>query len=433
VDAAAPETARARAGTAAGICVVLLATAWVLIGTKPEQSYGDTLFSRLATVYSLTEYGRWAINDPAMPEMSNPFEPRTIDKVEVDGRILSSKPPLLPILMMSELLALQPVAGWLLENPDDPKAAAWVMSVTWSGVPFVLLTLFVWLIARRAMPGRVAAPAFVALAVAGTQAAAYATVFNNHVIAAACVVACFWLAPRLYERPAKAEFVLFGLCAGLGAATDIPTAVFPACLGLWLARTRLKQLILFAVPAAALPLAIQTMALIAATGSPLPVQMHGDWYLYESSYWRNPGGVDALADPKGAYLFHITLGRVGLFSLFPVTLFGIAGMWYAWRAGDARVRGIAIAGALASAILFAYYAMTTNNYGGEAWGFRWSIVIAPVMLILAVPAVARMRRPWQWATAAVLLAVSVYSVAECVRHPWQANTEWTTRVFGKSL
>lgn len=431
--AGGPEFARARAGTMAGICVVLVAVAWVLIGTKPERSYGDTLFSRLATIHSLHEYGRWPIKDLAMPEFVNPFEPRTIDKVEVDGRILSSKPPLLPILMMSELVALEPITGWLLDNPEDPKAAAWVMSVTWSGVPFVILTLSLWLIARRATPGRIAAPAFLALALAGTHAAAYATVFNNHVIAAACVAVCFWLALRLHERPVKAEFILFGLCAGLGAATDIPTAIFPACLGLWLARTRLRALILFAVPAAALPLAIQTVALIAATGSPLPVQMHGDWYLYESSYWRNPGGVDALADPRGWYLFHITLGRVGVYSLFPVTLLGIVGAWVAWRSSDAPTKAIATVGTVASGVLFLYYAMTTNNYGGEAFGFRWSIVIAPVMIILAVPAVARMRQPWQWTLAAMLLAVSVYSVAECVRHPWQANTEWTTRAFGKSL
>lgn len=433
MDGASPEAARPRAGIAGGVCVVLLAAAWVLIGTKPERSYGDTLFSRFATIHSLTEHGRWAIKDPATPEMVNPFEPRTIDKVEVDGRIISSKPPLLPLLMMAELVALKPITGWLLENPDDPREAAWLMSVTWSGLPFVLMVLCVWLIACRAMPERTWAPALVALAVAvGTHAAAYATVFNNHVIAAACVCACFWLALRLHDRPAKADFVLFGLCAGVGAATDVPTAIFPACLGLWLARTRLRELIVFAVPAALLPLVIQTIALVAATGSPLPVQLHGDWYLYESSYWRNPGGVDALADPKGWYLFHITFGRVGVFSLFPITLLGVAGVWMAFRSGDSAARGIAAVGLIASAVLLLYYAWTTNNYGGEAFGFRWSIAIAPVMLILAAPAAARMRA-WQWGIAALLLAASVYSVAECMRNPWQANTEWTTRMFGKSL
>ncbi len=429
----APDAARPRAGLAVGLGVVLLAAAWVLLGTQAERSYGDTLFSRFATIYSLSEYGRWPIKDPELPELKNPFEPKTIDKVEVDGRILSSKPPLLPLLMMSELLVLQPVTGWLLENPDEPQTAAWLMSVTWSGLPFVLMTLCVWLCARQAMPGRAIAPAMLALAMAGTHAAAYATVFNNHVIAAACVAACFWLAQRLHQRPAKADFMLFGLCAGIGAATDVPTAIFPACLGLWLAPTRLRGLLLFAVPAAALPLAIQAIALMAATGNPLPVQTHGDWYLYESSYWRNPGGVDALADPKGLYLFHITFGRVGVFSLFPVTLLGIVGVWSAWRSGDARAKAIAAVGVVASGVLLVYYAMTTNNYGGVAFGFRWSIVIAPVMLILAAPAVARMRRGWQWGLAALLLAVSVYSVAECVRHPWEANTEWTTRVYGKSL
>ncbi len=429
---AEPEAHPSR-GIAAGLAIVALAAAWVLLGTRPERSYGDTLFSRLATVYSLSEYGRWAIADPAIG-LSNPFEPRTIDKVEVDGRIVSSKPPLLPLLMMSELLVLSPVTGWLLEDPPDLKRAVWILTVTWSGLPFVLMILCVWLTVRRCLPGSTAAPAFLAFAAAaGTQAAVYATVFNNHVIAAAAVSASFLFALRLHEREAWGDAAAFGLSAGLCATMDIPTAIYPALLGLWLARTRLRVLMVFAAPAAALLIAIQTAALLAATGSPLPVQMHGDWYLYESSYWRNPGGVDALADPKGHYLFHITLGRVGLFSLFPVTLLGLAGLVAARRNGDVRSRAITAIGAAASAILLVYYALTTNNYGGEAFGFRWSIAVAPVMLVMAAPAMARVRRPWQWCLIFAMLAVSVFSAMQGAQHPWQTNTEWTTRIFGASL
>ncbi len=432
MDAVESGTRRAR-GAAVGWVIVALAVAWVLIGTRPERSYGDTLFSRLATVYSLTEYGRWAIADPEIG-LVNPFEPRTIDKVEVDGRILSSKPPLLPLLMLSELLVLSPATGWLLDNPSDPRWAAWILAVSWSGIPFVILTLCLWLIGRRLLPNRAAAPAFIAIAAAaGTQATAYATVFNNHVIAAAGVVACFYFALRLHENGKWADAVVFGLSAGVCTTMDIPTAIYPALLGLWLAPSQFRALLIFAAPAAALPIAIQTIALIAATGSPLPVQMHGDWYLYESSYWRNPGGVDALADPKGLYLFNITFGRVGLFSLFPVTLLGLLGIAAAWQSRDTRIKPLTAIGAAASSILFLYYALTTNNYGGEAFGFRWSIAVAPVLLLMAIPAMARVQRPWQWAAVTVLLAVSMISAIQCTRHPWQTNTEWTTRVFGKSL
>jgi hypothetical protein len=410
-----------------------MAAAWVLIGTRPERSYGDTLFSRLATVYSLTEYGRWSIADPAIG-LSNPFESRTADKVEINGRILSSKPPLLPILMTSELLALRPATGWLLDDPSDPKRAAWILTLTWSGVPFVIMTLCVWLTARLCLPGRAAAPAFLALAAAaGTQAAAYATVFNNHVIAAASVAACFYFALRLREKANWAEFVLFGLSAGLCATMDVPTAIYPALLGAWLARTRLPGLLIFALPAAALLIAIQTVALIAATGSPLPVQMHREWYLYENSYWRNPGGVDALADPKGVYLFHITLGRAGLFSLFPVTLLGLAGLITALRSSEPRMKAVAVTGAAGSAVLLGYYALTTNNYGGEAFGFRWSIAAGPVLLLMAVPAMATVKRGWQWGIAGLLLAISAFSAYQGAQHPWESDREWTTKVFGKRL
>jgi len=428
VDAVEPGTRRWR-GAFAGLVVVALAAAWVLAGTRAERSYGDTLFSRLATIYSLTEYGSWAIADPAIGQ-SNPFESRTVDKVEIGGRIYSSKPPLLPLLMMSELLALSPFTGWLLEDPEDLKTAAWILALTWSGIPFILMTLCVWLTARRCLPGQEAAPVFLALAAAsGTQATGYAIVFNNHVIAAAAVVACFYFSLRLRETPCWFDFVAFGLGAGFCATMDIPTAIYPALLGLWLAPTQFRGLLVWALPAAALSIAIQTAALIAATGSLFPVQMHGDWYLYESSYWRNPGGIDALADSKGWYLFHITLGRVGLFSLFPVTLLGLAGLVVAWRGGDARLKALTAIGATASTILMVYYAFTTNNYGGEAFGFRWSIAVAPVLLLMGIPAMAHARRPWQWLLAAALLAVSLVSAVQCARHPWQTNTEWTSRLF----
>lgn len=429
---AAEREARSSRGRVLGILIVLFAAAWVLLGTRPERSYGDTLFSRLATVQSLSEYGSWSIADPSIG-LSDPYEPRTVDKVEIDGKIYSSKPPLLPILMLSELVALSPLTGWLLDNPEDPRLAAWILTVTWSGIPFVLMIACVWLFARRCAPGSVAAPAFIALAAAaGTQAGAYATIFNNHVIAAAAVAGSFLFALRLREKEGWGDAIAFGLCAGFCATMDIPTAIYPALLGLWLAPARLRPLLMFAVPAAALPIAIQTAALIAATGSPLPVQMHGDWYFYENSYWRNPGGVDALADPKGLYLFHITLGRVGLFSLFPITALGLAGLVAAWRGNDTRMQALTAIGAIASTILLVYYALTTNNYGGEAFGFRWSIAVAPVLLLMAVPVMASVRRPWQWAAVTVLLAVSVVSAVQCVQHPWQTNTEWTTRIFGAS-
>jgi hypothetical protein len=102
------------------------------------------------------------------------------------------------------------------------------------------------------------------------------------------------------------------------------------------------------------PLLVHFVAMLVSTGSILPVQLHPDWYMYESAYWRNPGGVDALHEPKGTYLFHMTLGRYGTFALFPVLALGVAALLPALRAPRDAASRFALAGALAFAILTAY-------------------------------------------------------------------------------
>ncbi len=91
------------------------------------------------------------------------------------------------------------------------------------------------------------------------------------------------------------------------------------------------------------------------------------------------------------------------------------------------------AGAAGFVVLTAYYAASTNNYGGEAYGFRWYIGAAPILLLMGAPVAGRARRPWQWVVLAVLAGVSAWSFWECARHPWQADAEWTTALFGPSL
>ena len=411
-----------------------LAALWILAATSPPRSYGDTLFSRLATVYALAHEGSFAIALPGEPS-SNPFVERTVDKVEIRGRTLSSKPPVLPLLMTAEYTALRAIAGWSLDEPGDLSRITRVMTLSIVGVPFVVL---VWMLTRSVQWLGVAAgpAAFLALAsIFGTQAGAYATVFNNHVPAAAAVMVCFYLAIRLVLDSAAARprtFLGFGAAAGLAANVDVPVAVFPVLLGLALAPRFLKPLLIWSLPAAGLFIIAQCIVLFISTGSPLPVQLHPNAYLFENSHWRNPLGVDALNDPSAVYLFHITLGRVGIFSLFPITLLAVPGV-VRWMKRTSANASIALCGVTGSITLAAYYVLSTNNYGGSAFGFRWFIVLGPVLLLMAAPALRDFRGGWRWVFVVALFGVSCVSMVQCYARPWESNREWTTRVFGPSL
>jgi len=92
-------------------------------------------------------------------------------------------------------------------------------------------------------------------------------------------------------------------------------------------------------------------------------------------------------------------------------------------------RGHILAGALGFVILTFYYLFKTNNYGGEAYGFRWFIVAMPVLLLMGAPILANLRARWKWLFVVVMIAISFYSAFECARSPWGANNAWTCRLF----
>ena len=413
--------------------VLVVAGVFVILGTY-AQSFGDTANSRLATVYALTEHGTWYLDRP-LDEPPNRFEQSTIDKVVIGERTLSSKPPMLPLLMTAEYIALNALFGLHLDDPEDTEEIIRWLSMTLVGIPYLLgLVFFLKLLRLYHIDPLARLVLLIGLAF-GTQWWGYATNINNHVPAAGLLVVALYLALGLADGkldPRPARFVLFGFVGALVPTIDMPAAIFVLAAGIYLALKFPRPTLIWVPIGMFLPLAVHLGIMIATTGSPLPVQTRKALYLSESSYWRNPRGIDALNEPKLNYFFHMTFGRTGLFSLFPITLLGlIAGVLAAFRR-EIPYRNQLLGGLAGFAILTLYYLMSTNNYGGEAFGFRWYIVAMPVLLMMAAPWVAQFRSRGAWLLVALLLAVSFYSAWQCSYMPWGSNREWTTRFLGTS-
>src|SRR5690606_37338955 len=125
--------------------ILALAVACALLGAHAK-SFGDPAFSRLATVYSLTEHGTFYI-DP-IDGVPNHFERRTIDKVVVDGHTLSSKPPMFTLLMTAEDVVIRAITGWDLETDEfTSQILRWMTSVL-VGIPCLLPHIFLSRTAR---------------------------------------------------------------------------------------------------------------------------------------------------------------------------------------------------------------------------------------------------------------------------------------------
>jgi len=410
--------------------VLIIAAVSALLGAQ-GYNRGDAANSRLATVYSLVKYGTWYIDRP-LEEPPVLFEQRTIDKVVVDGHTLSSKPPVLPLLMASEAWMLNAIVGWDMDEGQDLNKIVRVMVLTLIGVSYILAILFFAKTLRLFVPDPLSRAILIFCVAFCTQLWGYSTIINNHVPGAAMVMVALYFALGVGAgklKPTPWRFAGFGLAGGLVPTLDMPATIFVALAGLYLLAKFPVRTICWVSLAAAIPVGVHCAILYQTTGSVLPVQVRPELYLSEGSYWRNPRGIDALNEPRGTYLFHMTLGRCGIFSLYPILFAGVAGALRALFKRSVPCRGHILVGAVGFAILTAYYCLQTNNYGGEAFGFRWYTAAMPVLLLMGAPVLMAMRVRWKWLFIGLMIGISFYSASQCMKSPWGAHREWTCRLF----
>lgn len=394
---------------------------------------GDTLNSRLATVVALVHEGRWNI-DEEINGVPNPFSSGTVDKVMVDGRVYSSKPPVLPLLMSAEYGLLHHVAGLSLLEEEEVGLISQLLTATFVVLPFALALIGILIWIRTTQISFVGQLLIMGMACYGTEMAGYSGTFNNHVPAAALLI----LSMAALNRTALSYrfLVLSGLFAGFAATIDIPTAIVAVAIGLGIIRNSGIRGFGFYLLGGALPVLVHSGAMIYLNGSPFPFQMDQSLYWYEAAYWRIPMGIDDLHHAKGTYLFHSTLGRHGVFLLYPITVLGVIGLVVdslrvGSSNGDDNEKTFFSALFLSSlVILFAYYSFKTNNYGGFSFGFRWMIAGVPVFIWGIVRYFENRNVSITSIVGFLCLGVSVYSVWQCQNAPWSINEEWPTVLYG---
>jgi hypothetical protein len=176
----------------------------------------------------------------------------------------------------------------------------------------------------------------------GTYLLPFSQTLNNHTVAAFAAFFALYQFSRIWDEWEHSgwRFAGAGFFAAFAAATELPAASFLAVIGaLLLVRFPKKTLLCF-VPAAAIPVAGFVAAQYAAFGEfELPYTEFGNTaYEYDGSLWKTPLELDALNKPElresyGMYLFHLTLGHHGIFSLTPVFLFSLLGLLRLLRGG----------------------------------------------------------------------------------------------------
>lgn len=425
---------------------------------EPQPTHADNDRSRWATIRALVEENTYVIGVRAYLEDSDDKYVDqgqitqsgwgTIDKVlqpTIGWRndnpqpgdpiyakyFYSSKPPLLPTVLAGEYWLLNKAFGWTLTN-EGRWAVVRIILFTINGLPWLIaMLLLARLIERLGTTdlGRIAGVAAVCFC---TFVNAFASTLNNHTIAAWSVVFAVYPVVQAALRQKPLSFgmsLLSGFFAGWTVANELPAAAFAGLLGLWVLFTQPRALIPFllglAIPAAGFLL---TNYLAIGTIVPAYEKFGTEWYQYHKSFWHpaNTTGIDKPKDSTLTYLFHLTFGHHGLFSLTPVLFLALFAL-IAPRIGQAsdlqkRIRAIVGWGTLVlSLVILGFYLSKTEsyNYGGWTVGPRWFIWLTPLWILGAVPAFDALTccRAGR-VTIAVALGWSALSVAFSPYSPW---------------
>jgi hypothetical protein len=359
--------------------------------------------SRLAQIEALVDLGHTHIGESRYAW--------TVDRVTIDGRDYSNKPPFLSLIGAGVYAVVERACG--LSFARHEAATVYLLTLILIGGSTA------WLCARfygelaRLYPGAAERARLLSTAAlaAGTILATFSTTFNNHTPAAACLFAACCAAWN--GRSWRA-----GTWLALTALIDpAPGLVFAPLLAVVLAgaaaRVKLKGYLL------ALALAVAAFAGANAwiSGYPLPPKMAPGAVDHSSGFAASVAGVLLPDDPW--YPIACLFGWHGFFSVSPVLLLGAAGLAAAIRAGRPLPRRSSAALAIGCAVMIGGHAALAGSYGGWSYGFRYLIPVVPLLLFFAPPLVERLGN----AIVLPLLLVSAVTASIGAYHPWPPGYE----------
>jgi hypothetical protein len=433
--------------------------------------------SRWCTVWSLLERGTYVIDEcPWLADTQDKVErPRGGEPLDAPKHFYSSKPALLATLVAGVLYPARALSGvpldrvvlqereerWV-QKPDEANPgklkgvldrpsvpAKWPAYVFYFDAALVLLNIvpfgiFLALYARvlDRYAGNDWAWLFSLIAAAfGTYLLPFNQTLNNHTVAAFSAFFALYLFLRIWEdeQCSSWRFAGVGLFSAFTAVNEIPALAFAVLVTLFLLWRFPAKTLCYLIPAAMVPFAASLAAQYAALGELKLVytEFGTESYLWEGSLWKTPLELDALnlpwfdaneaarrglaAEPYALYLFHMTLGHHGFWSLTPIFFFSLVGLGSLIGRGRQRMSAAAWMTGVLTVILLAFYTWNpkARNYGGSTQGLRWLFWLIPFWLIMLPRGVdSGQDRRWVRYLALLALGVSVASVGYAMRNPW---------------
>lgn len=299
----------------------------------------------------------------------------------------------------------------------------------------------------------------------------FAVTLNNHLPGVVAIIIALYAAVRILVdgEPKRRYFFIAALFGSLAVACEIPAILIAGLICLALLRKFPLRTIFVSLPAALAVIAAFFGTNYIAHGSFRQAYAHkrdhialakaenpdaadgfkvttfdpNDWYVYRYfpsgakreaknarlSYWSDRQGIDRGEESRGVYALHALVGHHGLFSLTPVWILSVVGLffWLFKRKGaeNVPVTEIRLAGGAilaATLFFFVFYIMRDQgdrNYGGMTCGLRWFFPLIPFWILSMLPVLNILAKSRPGRTLAlVLIFISAMSVSYPLWNPW---------------
>lgn len=401
------------------VCLLIIALSAVNIAwnTKTSAIRNTNVGSRFATVQALVDHGTYAIDKTQYKH--------TIDKVKIDGKLYSSKPPMLPTLGAGVYYIQKKLTG--VEITKKERNVVLTVNLALAMTPHILLMLMFFQLMRVSVRDETVIIVSTFIVAFGFLAAGYATELNNHSVAAMLMTVVLYQAFRCRHDPQKTRwrFAVAGVAAGLLPTIDMPSLAFTVAAMGYLILVDWKKTLAIYLPLVLLLIGASEAMLYIATESFLPVTFKAAAYKAAGGYWKNPRGMDALREPKLVYMFHTLVGHHGWFSMTPPVLLGFVGLFASLKRGRPLLLEAGYTGSTLL-VLTTFYIVRTHNYGGSCMGFRWLIPLTPLTFFWFARFVddeldrnrSAFHRRMLWLLIFVAVTIAGYHTAECMDRAW---------------
>ena len=394
------------------ICALVLGYASVV------QGGGENQFAHLALVRSLS-HGTAVVD---------PYHRESKDLSWYHDHYYSAKAPGLALLTVGPYYVLDrsrvidAIADVVGASPRS--VALWLLVIVGAVLPTGALLFLLRRVGDDIEPGYGAVTAVTAGLC--TLLFPFATLFFDHALAAALGFAAFFAVRYAGRR--LALLALGGLFAGLAITSEYPLALVALAVGVYVLATGewLRRGACYAagVVVGTLPLIVYNWL---AFGSPFHIS-------YEHAILEpgvsghdvlgaNDQGFFGVDVPQRGVAMQLLFSRIGLITVTPVVLAGVAGLVLLWRSGWRREA--ALAGFLSGAYVV-YNSGYAVAFGGGVPGPRFLIPMLPFLAL----GFATAYRDWPWETIALAFPSGLLMLGVTATDPVRAVTwNWVERVW----